>query len=265
MEFDFGAVETLDTVPEQFRPLYTQGSDGKHVIPDTHRGVVEAITGLNKALKAARAEGKAKAVDLSPLAEFGDTPEKIKEAFSGKLKTLEDQLASGGKINVEKIKQEFTQAHAAELAKRDTRNQALQSQLYGLLVDNSATMAIAEARGVPELLLPFLRNQVKVVEEDGKFHVFVVDPSGDRRFSGVTGQPMSIKELVAEMKADKKYGRLFESEALSGGGKDPASSTRPLQRQAEPRTPVSKIAAGLRNGQLATPRQGARTDARMAR
>ena len=45
----------------------------------------------------------------------------------------------------------------------------------GLLVENEATAAVAEAKGIPDLLLPFIRDQVKVVEEDGEFKVFVVD------------------------------------------------------------------------------------------
>ena len=76
--------------------------------------------------------------------------------------------------------------------------------MYGLLVENNATNAVVDAKGVPELLMPFIKGQVKVIEEDGSFNVYVVDPQGDRRYSGITGQPMNIKELVMEMKANEK-------------------------------------------------------------
>jgi hypothetical protein len=249
MEFDFGPVETLDKVPEQFRPLYSEGTDKKFAIAPAFKGVGEALVGLNGALKKERAN-KPKVVDLSVLSDFGDSPEKIYETISTKIKTLEEQVAAGSKINPEKLKQEFVTAHQGELTKRDNRNTALQNQLYSLLVDNSATTAILEAKGSAELLIPQIRSQVKVLEDDGKFAVFVVDSAGDKRFSGVTGQPVSIKELVAEMKGDKRFARAFDSEAPSGGGMRPGSgnSQRALQREDAPKSSVSKISAGLSRG-----------------
>lgn len=253
MDFEFQEVETIDAVPEQFRGLYVE-ADGKFKLNDTYKGVAEAVTGLNRSLKASRAEAKAlkgSKVDLSPLAEFGEDPASIAEAVKNKLSELEGQLAQGdkAKLNLDKVKQDLAQAHAKDLEKVNKRAEALQSQLYGLLVENAATTAIAELKGIPELLMPFVKTQVNVVEEDGEFRVYVVDPQGDRRYSGVTGQPMSIKELVAEMKANEKFGRLFESEAPQGGGTPPGGARRPSQQPAGERSSVDKIAAGLAKGQ----------------
>ncbi len=248
MEFEFGVVESLDKVPEQFRPLYVAGSDGKFALGETFKGVAEAVTGLNKALKSERGR---KMVDLSALADFGDTPEKIKEAFTSKIKDLEDQLAAGSKVNVEKIRQEFATAHASEVTKHKNRAEALQSQLYGLLVDNQAVSVLAEAKGDTELALPFVRQQVKVVEEEGKASVHVIDKDGNRRYSTVTGLPMTIKELVVEMKGNARYARLFDSEALSGGGMSPGGGKPPIKPPAgAPRSALDKIKAGLDKGGL---------------
>lgn len=254
MDFEFGEVESLDRVPEQFRGIYAESADGRYAVGENYRGVVEAVTGLNRSLKASRAEAKAKTpTDLSSLSDFGRTPEEIRQAFDAKMKGLQDQLAgkSGdAKLNLEKIREEMAAAHAKDLERANTRGEALQTQLYGLLVENGATAAVVEARGIPDLLLPFIKNQVKVVEEDGEFKVFVVDSAGDRRYSGVTGQPMTIKELVGEMKGNEKYGRLFESEVPgggggmppNGGGRTPAARGRVLSAN-------EKIAVGLAKGQ----------------
>lgn len=248
MDFDFAPeLDSLDKVPAQFKGAYgkAEGAE-KYTLLDSHKPFAEAILGLNTALKAERVTNKKRpVVDLTPLAEFGDDPAKIAEAVKGKITGLEEQLASGSKVNIEKIRAEFVEAHKGEVTKWQNRTKGLEGQLYQLLVDQAATSAIAEAKGVPKLLLPFIRTQVKVEEADGKANVYVVDAAGDRRYSGVTGQPMSIKELVAEMKGQEEYGRLFDAEAPSGGGKDPESSKKPPVAR-DNLSATDKIAQGLK-------------------
>lgn len=255
MDFDFGPVENLETVPQQFRPLYgaKAGDDGKFVVGDVFRGTADAFLGLGRALNAERAAAKKRpTVDLSPLAEFGATVDEIATGVKGKLTSLQEELARGGKINVDKIKQEVAQAHQVDLTRATTRASALQSQLYELLVDNAASAALVSQKGSAELLLPIVRQSVKVAEQDGKFGVYVVDKAGDRRYSGVTGEPMSIAELVAEMKADKRFARAFDSEAPAGGGMPPGSGKGPARpaNNGQPKSSVDKIKAGLAAGAL---------------
>jgi hypothetical protein len=247
MEFEFQPeVENVDVIPAQFRPLYVAGTDGKHTLGENYKGVAEAVTGLNKALKAARKEKDVGKVDLSPLQEFGGTPDEIKTKIADKIKALETQLAEGGKVNVEKIKQEFAAQHGSELKKLSTRNEALQGQLYTLLVEIAATAEIVAAKGIPELVLPFVKPRVRVVEENGASMVYVLDDAGDRRFSRVTGLPMSVKELIDEIKADKRYSRLFDAEVKSGGGNEP-SSGKVVGKAPATMTSREKISAGLAN------------------
>ncbi len=250
MDFDFAPVEDLTKVPDQFRPLYSDqaGEDGKFALAEAFGPTADVVKGLAKNLRDMRAGLKDKRIDLTPLAEYGSNPQEIKDRVAVLLE--EAATAKPGDIQkqLESAKASITAAHAKELEKANKRGEALQGQLYSLLVENAATAAVAEAKGVPELLLPFIKNQVKVAEQDGEFKVFVVDPSGDPRY-GATGSPMTIKELVAEMKAQEKFGRLFESEAGGGGGGTPPGSGRrpaPQQREGEPRSSIDKIAAGLR-------------------
>lgn len=248
MEFDFPeSVESIDKVPEQFRPVYTEGENGFQ-LNESYKGIAEAVTGLNKSLKAARAEAKnakGKQVDLTPLSDFGETPEEIHQNIQAQIEELQQQASKGKDIDPEKIKADLAKGFTKERDQLTTRNQALQNQLYSLLVENSATQAVAEEKGIPELLMPFIKNQTKTVEEDGEFRVYVTDEQGDVRYSGITGEPMTIKELVKEMKGNERFGRLFESEAPSGGGTPPGA---PARRQPQGKKELSsneKISAGL--------------------
>lgn len=256
MQFDFNqsqTVEDINKVPEDFRGLYKEGSDGKYTLNTEDAGVksaVSAITRLNKSLAAARAEAKAKGEakpDLSALSEFGETPEDVAKNVQAKIAELTDQLTKGdkNKINVDKIKEDLAKEHAKQTQALTSKNEALTSQLHTLLVENAAVAEITAAKGVPDLLMPFVKSQIKVIEADGKLIPRVVDAQGDIRYSGVTGEPMSIKELVADMKGQEKYGRLFESEQKSGAGTRPGAVTQQPRKEAGERSSVEKIAAGL--------------------
>lgn len=265
MEFNFSqntVVDNIDKVPADFQGLYRKDeADGKFKLDSDHAGVksaISAITGLSTAIGRARAELKAakdRAVDLSALADYGATPEEIVAAFNAKI----EEISKGKKgVNVTEevdkavkaAKEALAQTHMGELKKHEERNGALRNQLYSLLVTNSATTALAEANALdPTLVLPFVREQVKVDEEDGKFRVYVVGETGDVRYSGTTGEPMSIKELVGEMKSTERFKPLFKSESHTGGGADAhttGAGRKPVTTSAGgEKSSVQKISHGL--------------------
>lgn len=259
MKFNFAenkTVKDLNAVPTDFQGLYTDAGDGTFTLASDHPGVTSAVAAvirLNEALTSSRAEAKANkkaVVDLSPLAEFGDSPEAIKTAVQTKLEELQAELAKGGKakINLDKIKEEIAQAHAQKLTDSEAQNTALQGQLYDMMVTTQATTAVVDAKGNPKLLMPFIKNQVQALQEDGQFKVLVVDSDKERRYSGTTGQPMTIAELVQEMKGQEDFGALFNSEVPNGPG------IKNTQRKVLPKgkTELSaneKIAQGLAKGQ----------------
>jgi hypothetical protein len=230
MDFDFGdaaVVETLDKVPEQFRPLYAETPEKKFAIKSADpaiKGAVEAIVGLNRALKAERATKKP-TVDLSPLKDYGATPEEIK----AKLDEMAAQVTANAKIDVKKIKDEMATQFKGEIDKREARVLALKSILDGHLIDSALKGAIASEKGDVDLLLPFARGFMKPLEVDGKYTAMVVDEAGNARYSGITGLPLSPSELVKEMKANPKFGKLFEPDAKSGGGAKPGAASRTQQ------------------------------------
>ena len=253
MEFLFtDTVDSISAVPEQYRPLYVE-KDGKHRLIDDPKvkPATEGLVALGKALKAAREEAgdyKKKIVDLSPLKEFGESPQEIVSSFKTKLEELTDQVAQGSKakLDLDKVKQDLSKGHATELAAKDKRIEALTNQLHSLLIENTATEAIAKEKGDAALLMPHVLKRVKAIEEDGAVKVKVVDDKNAIRFSPTSGNEMTIVELVREMKNDKSYGKLFESEAPRGGGLRPGSTQRKVESVSSgEKSPIDKIRAGL--------------------
>lgn len=255
--FDFEQhreVADLEKVPEQFRPLYVEKEEGEGFElsgNETVKSAVEAIVGLNRSLKAARSDtkkAKAGKVDLSALSEYGESVDEIVAGVSAKLEELDGQLAAGkdAKINIDKIKEELAKVHAKDVGVKDTRITALTGQLYKLMVETSARQALDGKAIDADLVMPFLTDRIKVVEEDNVFQVLVVDEQGDRRFSGVTGTAMTIKDLVGEMQKQDKFAPLFKSEAPKGSGHLPGTSVTPTPTiPGQKKTSHDKIRDGL--------------------
>lgn len=260
--FDFEGnkeVDSLDKVPEDCRSFYEEAEGGKFVLSQNAsvQSAVKIISGQQKALTASRKEAanyKGKAVDLSSLSDYGETPEAIAEGFNAKIAEIQKE-ASKGKVDIEKVKASMEQAHEKKLKPWQDKVSSLSSQLETLLVKNVASEAIAAAKGSSKLLMPHIERQVRCVEEtdsEGRVYhqVYVVDENGERRFSGTAGAEfMTIAELVSEMKADKEYGRMFDSDATRGGG-TPPGHTRQLPQKGKKVSATDKISMGLGKGQF---------------
>lgn len=258
MDFDFSAnlkVDALEVVPADFRGLYKKAPEGEGFVLDSDnaaiKSAVAAIGGLNAALKKARADAKAKQnVDLGPLTEYGATPAEIAEAIKAKVAELEGKVktAPDAKAELERVKAAMIATHGKEKEELQKKIKALEDQLDDHIVGDVAGKAIAEAKGDPILLMPFVKGRVKVQEIEGRRVAVVIDDGGNVRFSGKTAAQMTINELVAELKSNPTYGKLFASEAREGSGHrtgEARGETRRPQQEGGNRTPVQKIAAGL--------------------
>jgi len=251
VDFDFSKLpSSMDAVPKDFQGLYVQGPDGTIALRSDDPGVmaaVNAIKGLNGALVASRAEARnnrANKVDLSALSDYGSTVEEIAANITQKINDAGKNKNTAVEQQVAQIREEMGQKHALDLAGKDKVNEALRGQLYKHLVTSEAVKALSDAGAVdPDLILPMLSTLVGVVEENGGFDVRILGADGDPRYSTATGKPMSIPELVAEMKGNEKFGPLFKSEKKPGGGKGPGPSD--LHQQAPELSSVDKIMAGL--------------------
>lgn len=265
MQFDFNknlVVDNLDKVPEDFRGLYVE-HEGKYKLATdnpTVKSAVAAVIALNTALNASRSDvaaWKGKAVDFSALSEFGETPEAIAASFR-------EQLTSAGKRDVKEAVEKAVQAantakeaaHAVVVRKFDEQVKGLTGQLYKRIVTSDALAELATAKAIaPEVLMPHVASQVRVEEKDGELIALVVTPgTGDQRYSGTTGSPMTIKELVAELKGQDRYKPFFEGEAKRGAGTPGRSAGMPaIGNKGRELSSTEKIAEGLRKKQFSSP------------
>lgn len=245
-------VTTIDSVNADLRWMYKPDGDGFLLDAENPnvKSTLSTYNNLLHTLKRSRADTdaarKAK-VDLTPLSEYGQTPEEIANSFKAKAEELTQQIKG---VNVEKIREGVTKEWQPKYETEQRKVKSLAEQLHTVMVTNEAISAIAKEKGDARLLLPFIKEQVKVTEVDGKFIVNVIDATGETRYTGA--QPTSIAELVKEMKADKQYGKLFESEAPSGAGTRPGAPSRPVSQPGTKVSSVDKITMGLNKGQASS-------------
>jgi len=216
-------VDKLEDVEEAYRGLYVE-KDGKFHLkvegyedPAPHRRTAEAARRAEKAMQA----------KIEKWEKLGKSPEEI-EALIAKA-TDDETKDAERKGEWDKLKQQMNDRHAAELAKlqktiaeKDEANKTLRQQIENHLIDAQATSAIAENKGVPQLLLPHVRKHVKVEEVDGELKIVVTDGKGGARVNG-KGEPLTVAELVADMRSSEIFGRAFEATGSSGGGSPPGS------------------------------------------
>lgn len=237
---DTGAV-----VPENVRGLYIKGDDGKFGIDPSFK---KHVSGLTTALDKERKANRTVKDIAEKWAKLGETPEAVEQ----KLHELTEAAGKGDKVNFDKLKADLERGYAKKLEEKDGQLAAKDKTLTKYLVNSAAATAIAEAKGSAELLMPHVQSSVKVVEVNGEYVVRVVDADGDPRGDGKGGF-MTVKDLIAEMKASPVYGRAFEASGTTGSGKQPGSGgTKPgvAGRDTSQMSPTQKIAAGLSKGLL---------------
>lgn len=146
-------------------------------------------------------------------------------------KRLKDEQAAAERKKLEekgefdKIKDQLTQGHSKELGKKDTeiaglkaRIATLEVELHNTILDNSITVEAAAAKCLnPTLLTLWLKNEAKVeTTEEGRKIIKLVDSTGSAKYNS-KGDPMSVKDRIAEMKQDEAFAMLFEG-GIQGAG-----------------------------------------------
>jgi hypothetical protein len=262
MEWDFKEVEDVNLVPEAYRGLYAKNGDGKFVVMDAARPLADAYVGQTRALgaesnkvKALNKESTDRRLSLKAvtdtLKEFGveiDDQKPIHETLKTHIGDLSEKIKGGAelKVNLAKVQAEAEkrvkdaqEASAKEMEKKD-------KALNRYLVDQNATVAIVEAKGSTELLMPHIRSQARVVQDGEDYVVRIVDEQGDIRTNGKGGF-MSVADLISEMKTKPSYARAFESEAPRGGGASNTPIRKPVgtANKTDGMSSTDKISAGL--------------------
>ena len=263
-EFDFienEKVAALDSVPEQFRSLYepskSETGDEIYVLSEVVRPLAEAYSGLARTYNETR--GKVKSLNeesanrrravkgFEELAtELGVEGEDLVDGFRSRIEEMQAQVKGGKelKINLDKIKADMERTKDEALRTKDEELGFMRGSLERYLSNERAVAAIAKHKGSIDLLLPLVRERVRVVQDGQDFVPRVVDESGDFRSDGKGGW-MSVESLVEEMKRQPALARAFESEVPAGTGSQPGAMARRAPTTPETKNANQKIAAGL--------------------
>lgn len=133
--------------------------------------------------------------------------EKRKAEEEGNWKKLEEQLVSRHRKVVDELQGEITN---------------LNGSLQREMIDARATEAITKHRGSVKLLLPSVRDAVRIERtEDGKYRAVVVDEHGDPRLAPdakTASEYMTIEQYVLSLRDTDDYARAFEGTGASGSG-----------------------------------------------
>lgn len=200
-------VDTLDEIPESYRNEYVELNGKYRLDLDGYEDPVNLKSALQKEREAARKYS----AQLKQYEQIGLSVEDIKE-----------RITNAGNVDAEKLKQQFAKQFQGEIQQRDEKLSSMRMTVEKYLVDAEAASAIAANKGVPELLMPLIKAQVRVIEDDSGPQVLVVDPKGEPRINK-KGDYMSISDLVSEMRASEIYGRAFDATGATGSGRQPAT------------------------------------------
>jgi hypothetical protein len=214
-------VDKLDDIAEPLRELYVKRDDKYELDVD---GVPEMRAALKTANhEAATLRTKYKGID----------PEEV-----ATLQTQVEELrAKSGPEAIESVKQQLLTAHGKERTKLEARLGKLQTALERALIESAAVSAITAAKGSAPLLLPFIKQRVKMVErDDGTFEAQVVDEKGNPRVRD-DGTPMQIPQLIEELRANEDFGRAFDGRGSAGSGMGGGGGGRATKKRSEMTVP----------------------------
>jgi len=233
-------IDSLDEVDEGLRDSYRLVDDkksdhhGKYVLAPDSVGGFEVINpaGLKTALVKERSEAsdlrtKFKAFEGLDASEARSAMKKLKEFEGIDPEKEADRLAQR---KFESLEKQLLTKHAEEMKIASSREDKLKAAFKKTKIHGAALAEITAAGGNPDLLLLNVTNQVRLkeVENDSEgtldYEAEVIGEDGYSRINGDSSK-MSIKDLVAEMKASDKYGDAFKAPEQSGGNTEPNQSS----------------------------------------
>ncbi len=225
-------VDRLEDLPEAVRPHYLATDDGRWRLDAEG---VEDAAGLRSALETERAAHAALVAErAAELAAREPTP----EPETGR--EPEPEPETGREPEPAAVPED---AADPRLAAQEAR-----------LIDAEARSALQAARGVPELLLPVLRDSLAVLDDGaGGLAVRVLDDAGNpRRRAGDDGGFVTVADLVESLRADPVYGRAFEASGKGGSGAPTAGrgEAGPLTVSADDPRAIARHVADIAAGRV---------------
>lgn len=238
-------LESMDGIDKAIAALYAPGTgdlEGSFIlqVEAVDGFALEDVAGLKTSLQKDKSRIKQLSEQLKPFE--GLDPEAAKKAMAKmgemdswdpeqKQKEWKERTQRQFETAAETRVKQATEKYELQQKELLKDNESLSSQLNRVLVEENAMRAMTNPEhkvASPKLLLPHVIARTKVERlDDGRRQVVVVDDEGNVRLSlkpGSKQAPMSIDELVAEMKTKEDYQIAFAGSGGSGPGIKPGSS-----------------------------------------
>lgn len=181
--------------------------------------VAEKVTEATAGLKANRDELAKEAKQAKArLANYdGVDPEKYKQLLAASEDAERKRLQGEG--DFKQLEAQLVRKYEGMLETEKGVSTRYRMAVERHLIDSAAVSELAKHSDSPRLLLPHVRSRMKVVEQDDEFHARIVDEHGNIRVGkGQGSTPMTLAELVEEMKSDREFSLAFRGSGSSGGG-----------------------------------------------
>lgn len=219
-------LDKLDGLSEDIKKEYKAGTGdmaGKFLLDVTPVSdfALENVKGLKTALSSERTSRETLERQVSAFKDID--PDKARDAIKkvGEMKDWkpDDKVRE----QIEAIKTQLVEKHKGEITGKDTNIATLTKQLEMNMIIAAGSQAVVSNGGTkdaPKVLSPHIERSTRMRQVDGQFIVDVVDSDGNVRISPTAGStsPMTINELVLEMKDTDAFAPMFAGSGASGSG-----------------------------------------------
>lgn len=179
-----------------------------------------------KGLRAESAKYRTKVRELEEkMAKFDEIdPDEYRQLKQSQKEAENKKLEEKGEF--EKLKGQMVESHQKELDKLQGEIENLKQQIAGsegelntTILQHEIAVAAATAKAInPKLVEMVAMQQMKVEKgEDGRRVIKVLDADGNRRMDVKTGEPLTITQVIEEMKMTPDYAHLFAGGKAGGG------------------------------------------------
>lgn len=226
-------IDKIEDVPEPIRDQYTE-KDGKfHLNVDNAEAENIFAAPLKKAVEQERKLRAASDARVRAWEKSGKSPEEIETLITEQQKMDEEKLQRAGEWD--KLKAQMNERHKVELdslakklADKENEAQSKDKALEDLLIESHAAAAISAAKGKMKALMPHVKQHLRLEREQNgsgsNYTLKVVDDAGGPRVNG-KGDPLTVADLIAELRASDDFGGLFDGTGNSGSGMRPGSAS----------------------------------------
>lgn len=178
----------------------------------------DAPPALTAALRRVKKELKEAKAALSQLPE-GYDPDAVRELIEEKQRREQEDAEKKGQWD--KLAAKMREQAEKEKQTWEQERTQLEADLANELIDARVAILLQKPglEGSAKLLLPHVRANTRVVKgENGKRQTVVVDEEGEARINAKTGEPMTIEELLIEMRDSDDFAGAFKGSGAAGGG-----------------------------------------------